>query len=97
MKEKLYVVGLFLVIAGLVLTETSNSWGAGCQWYKFSGLALISLGISINTYVDFPHPFKSAKKAKKLSAIFRICLLATIAIWLVYELFMLVMNQPTNL
>ncbi len=55
------------------------------------------IGFSINTYIEFPHPFRAAKRSKKIWAIFRICFIATFAIWLVYILFMKLMGQSLEI
>lgn len=41
----------------------------------------------------FSHPFRPAKRSKKTWAIFRICFIATLAILLVYSLYMKLMGQ----
>ena len=55
------------------------------------------IGFSINTYIDFPHPFRAAKRSKKIGTIFRICLIATFAISLVYLLYMKLMGQSLEI
>lgn len=76
---------------------TRKTWGAGIIGYGFIGCMLIMTGFSINTYIEFPHPFRAAKRSKKIGAIFRICFIATFAIWLVYILFMKLMGQSLEI
>ena len=91
-KDYISVIAYILNFIGLVMLSTSKSWGAEIAWYKFTGCMLIMIGFSINTYIEFPHPFRAAKRSKKIWAIFRICFIATFAIWLVYILFMKLMG-----
>ena len=76
---------------------TRKTWGADIIGYGFIGCMLIMIGFSINTYIEFPHPFRAAKRSKKIGAIFRICFIATFAIWLVYILFMKLMGQSLEI
>ena len=98
MKKYLPATAFILNAIGLlVILFTRKSWGAEIAWYKFTGCMLIMIGFSINTYIEFPHPFRAAKRSKKIWAIFRICFIATFAIWLVYILFMKLMGYSMEI
>lgn len=96
-KDFISVIAYILIFIGLVMLRTSKSWGAAIAWYKFTGCMLILIGFCINTYIEFPHPFRAAKRSKKIGAIFRICFIATFAIWLVYILFMKLMGYSLEI
>lgn len=97
MKKFLPATALILNIIGLVIIITRKTWGAGILWYGFIGNALILIGFAINTYIGFPHPFRAAKRSKKIGNIFRICFIATFAILLVYILYMKLMGQSLEI
>lgn len=97
MKKFLPATALILNIIGLVIIITRKTWGAGILWYGFIGYALILIGFAINTYIGFPHPFRAAKRSKKIGNIFRICFIATFAILLVYILYMKLMGQSLEI
>lgn len=97
MKEFLTTTAYILIIIGLVMLHTYDTWGANFVWYRFMGCMSILIGSAINTYIDFPHPFRAAKRSKKIGAIFRICFIATLAIWLVYLLYMKLMGQSLEI
>lgn len=46
-------------------TGHTQTWGADILWYGFTGYALILIGSAINTYIDFPQPFRAAKMSKR--------------------------------
>lgn len=96
-KDYISVIAYILNFIGLVMLSTSKSWGAEIAWYKFTGCMLIMIGFSINTYIDFPHPFRAAKRSQKIWAIFRICFIATFAMWIVYILFMKLMGHSLEI
>ena len=96
-KDYISVIAFILNFLGLVMLSTSKSWGAEIAWYKITGCMLIMIGFSINTYIDIPHPFRAAKRSKKIRTIFRICFIATFAIWLVYILFMKLMGYSMEI
>lgn len=64
-KDYISVIAFILNFIGLVMLSTSKSWGAEIAWYKFTGCMLIMIGFSINTYIEFPHPFRAAKRSKR--------------------------------
>ena len=97
MKKYLPATAFVLNAIGLVILFTRKTWGANILWYGFIGCALILTGFAINSYVDFPHPFRAAKRSKKIGAIFRICFIATFAIWLVYILYIKLMGQSLEI
>ena len=97
MKKYLPETAWILNIIGLVMLYTYNTWGANFVWYRFMGCMSILIGSAINTYIDFPHPFRAAKRSKKIGAIFRICFIATFAILLVYLLYMKLMGQSLEI
>lgn len=97
MKKYLPETAWILNAIGLVILVTRKTWGADISWYSFIGYALILIGYSINTYIDFPQPFRAAKRSKKIGAIFRICFIATFAILLVYLLYMKLMGQSLEI
>ena len=97
MKEFLTTTAYILIIIGLVMLHTYDTWGANFVWYRFMGCMSILIGSAINTYIDFPQPFREAKRSKKIGAIFRICFIATFAIWLVYLLYMKLMGQSLEI
>ena len=97
MKKYLPETAWILNAIGLVILVTRKTWGADISWYSFIGYALILIGYSINTYIDFPRPFRAAKRSKKIGAIFRICFIATFAILLVYLLYMKLMGQSLEI
>ena len=97
MKKYLPETAWILNAIGLVILVTRKTWGADILWYGFTGYALILIGFVINTYIGFPHPFRPAKRSKKIWAIFRICFIATFAIWLVYILYMKLMGQSLEI
>lgn len=97
MKKYLPETAWILNAIGLVILVTRKTWGADISWYSFIGYALILIGYSINTYIDFPQPFRAAKRSKKIWAIFRICFIATFAILLVYSLYMKLMGQSLEI
>ena len=76
---------------------TYATWGANFVWYRFMGCISILIGSAINTYIDFPQPFRAAKRSKKIGAIFSICFIATFAILLVYLLYMTLMGQSLEI
>ena len=96
-KDYISVIAYILNFIGLVMLSTSKSRGAEIAWYKITGCMLIMIGFSINTYIKFPHPFRAAKRSKKIGTIFRICFIATFAIWLVYILFMKLMGYSMEI
>lgn len=96
-KDYISIIAYILIFIGFVMLRTSKSWGADIAWYKFTGCMLILIGSSIDTYIEFPHPFRAAKRSKKIGAIFRICFIATFAIWLVYILFMKLMGYSLEI
>lgn len=93
MKKYLPETAWILNIIGLVMLYTYDTWGADFVWYRFMGCMSILIGSAINTYIDFPQPFRAAKRSKKIGAIFSICFIATFAILLVYLLYMTLMGQ----
>lgn len=97
MKKYLPETAWILNIIGLVMLYTYNTWGANFVWYRFMGCMSILIGSAINTYIDFPQPFRAAKRSKKIGAIFRICFIATFAILLVYLLYMKLMGQSLEI
>ena len=97
MKNFLTTTAYILNIIGLVMLYTYDTWGANFVWYRFVGCMSILIGFAINTYIEFPQPFRAAKRSKKIGAIFRICFIATFAIWLVYILFMKLMGQSLEI
>ena len=97
MKKYLPETAWILNIIGLVMLYTYNTWGANFVWYSFMGCMSILIGSAINTYIDFPQPFRAAKRSKKIGAIFRICFIATFAILLVYLLYMKLMGQSLEI
>lgn len=97
MKEFLTTTTYILIIIGLVMLHTYDTWGAKFVWYRFMGCMSILIGSAINTYIDFPQPFRAAKRSKKIGTIFRICFIATFAIWLVYLLYMKLMGQSLEI
>lgn len=92
-KDYISVIAYILNLIGVVMFFTSKSWGADSVWYKYTSWILILIGYSINTYIEFPQPFRAAKRSKKIGAIFRICFIATFAVSLVYCLFMKLMGH----
>lgn len=76
---------------------TYDTWGANFVWYRFMGWMSILIGSAINTYIDFPQPFRAAKRSKKIGAIFRICFIATLAMWIVYIIFMKLMGHSLEI
>ena len=96
-KDYISVIAFILNFLGLVMLSTSKSWGAEIAWYKYTSWILALIGFSINAYVEFPNPFRAAKRSKKIGAIFRICFIATFAIWLVYILFMKLMGYSMEI
>ena len=97
MKKYLPETAWILNIIGLVMLYTYDTWGANFVWYRFMGCMSILIGSAINTYIDFPQPFRAAKRSKKIGAIFSICFIATFAIWLVYSLYMKLMGQSLEI
>ncbi len=97
MKKFLTTTAYILIIIGLVMLHTYDTWGANFVWYRFMGCMSILIGSAINTYIDFPQPFRAAKRSKKIGAIFRICFIATFAIWIVYLLYMKLMGQSLEI
>lgn len=97
MKKYLPETAWILNIIGLVMLYTYDTWGANFVWYRFMGCMSILIGSAINTYIDFPQPFRAAKRSKKIGAIFRICFIATFAILLVYLLYMTLMGQSLEI
>lgn len=97
MKKYLPETAWILNIIGLVMLYTYDTWGANFVWYRFMGCMSILIGSAINTYIDFPQPFRAAKRSKKIGAIFSICFIATFAIWLVYILYMKLMGQSLEI
>lgn len=97
MKKYLPETAWFLNIIGLVMLYTYDTWGANFVWYRFMGCMSILIGSAINTYIDFPQPFRAAKRSKKIGAIFSICFIATFAIWIVYLLYMKLMGQSLEI
>ena len=97
MKKYLPATAFILNVIGLVMMVTRKTWGAGIIGYGFIGCMLIMIGFSINTYIEFPHPFRAAKRSKKIGAIFRICFIATFAMWIVYILFMKLMGHSLEI
>lgn len=96
-KDCLSIIAYILILIGFVMLRTSKSWGADIAWYKYTSWILTLIGFSINAYVEFPHPFRAAKRSKKIGAIFNICFIATIAILLVYSLYMKLMGQSLEI
>lgn len=96
-KDCLSIIACILILIGFVMLRTSKSWGADIAWYKYTSWILTLIGFSINAYVEFPHPFRAAKRSKKIWAIFRICFIATFAILLVYSLYMKLMGQSLEI
>lgn len=76
---------------------TYDTWGANFVWYRFMGCMSILIGSAINTYIDFPQPFRAAKRSKKIGAIFSICFITTFAILLEYSLYMKLMGQSLEI
>jgi membrane associated rhomboid family serine protease len=97
MKKYLPETAWILNIIGLVMLYTYDTWGANFVWYRFMGCMSILIGSAINTYIDFPQPFRAAKRSKKIGAIFSICFIATFAILLVYSLYMKLMGQSLEI
>ncbi len=97
MKKYLPETAWILNIIGLVMLYTYDTWGANFVWYRFMGCMSILIGSAINTYIDFPQPFRAAKRSKKVGAIFSICFIATFAILLVYLLYMTLMGQSLEI
>lgn len=97
MKKYLPETAWILNIIGLVMLYTYDTWGANFVWYRFMGCMSILIGSAINTYIDFPQPFRAAKRSKKIGAIFSICFIATFAILLVYSLYMTLMGQSLDI
>lgn len=97
MKKYLPETAWILNIIGLVMLYTYDTWGANFVWYPFMGCMSILIGSAINTYIDFPQPFRAAKRSKKIGAIFSICFIATFAILLVYLLYMTLMGQSLEI
>ena len=97
MKKYLPETAWILNIIGLVMLYTYDTWGANFVWYRFMGCMSILIGSAINTYIDFPQPFRAAKRSKKIGAIFSICFIATFAILLVYLLYMKLMGQSSEI
>ena len=97
MKKYLLETAWILNIIGLVMLYTYDTWGANFVWYRFMGCMSILIGSAINTYIDFPQPFRAAKRSKKIGAIFSICFIATFAILLVYLLYMTLMGQSLEI
>ena len=97
MKKYLPETAWILNIIGLVMLYTYDTWGADFVWYRFMGCMSILIGSAINTYIDFPQPFRAAKRSKKIGAIFSICFIATFAILLVYLLYMTLMGQSLEI
>ena len=97
MKKFLTTTAYILIIIGLVMLHTYDTWGANFVLYRFMGCMSILIGSAINTYIDFPQPFRAAKRSKKIGAIFRICFIATFAIWIVYLLYMKLMGQSLEI
>lgn len=97
MKKYLPETAWILNIIGLVMLYTYDTWGANFVWYRFMGCMSILIGSAINTYIDFPQPFRAAKRSKKIGAIFSICFIATFAILLVYLLYMKLMGQSLEI
>lgn len=97
MKKYLPETAWILNIIGLVMLYTYDTWGANFVWYRFMGCMSILIGSAINTYIDFPQPFRAAKRSKKIGAIFSICFIATFAILLVYSLYMTLMGQSLEI
>lgn len=97
MKTFLTTTACILIIIGLVMLHNYDTWGANFVWYRFMGCMSILIGSAINTYIDFPQPFRAAKRSKKIGAIFSICFIATFAILLVYLLYMTLMGQSLEI
>lgn len=97
MKKYLLETAWILNIIGLVMLYTYDTWGANFVWYRFMGCMSILIGSAINAYIDFPQPFRAAKRSKKIGAIFSICFIATFAILLVYLLYMTLMGQSLEI
>ena len=97
MKKYLPETAWILNIIGLVMLYTYDTWGANFVWYRFMGCMSILIGSAINTYIDFPQPFRAAKRSKKIGAIFSICFIATFAILLVYLLYKKLMGQSLEI
>lgn len=64
-EEKWSTIAYILNIVGLVMIFTRKSWDTYNPWYGLIGGLLIVLGFSINTYIDFHHPFRQAETSKK--------------------------------
>lgn len=97
MKKYLPETAWILNIIGLVMLYTYDTWGANFVWYRFMGCMSILIGSAINTYIDFPQPFRAAKRSKKIGAIFSICFIATFTILLVYSLYMKLMGKSLEI
>lgn len=97
MKKYLSNTALLLEAVGLVLMFTRDSWGANKPLYAFTGCALLFIGFSIMTYLEFPRPFHSVSRSKKIGVIFRIGLVAILAIWLVYDIYLMVLGLPVDI
>ena len=97
MKKYLPETAWILNIIGLVMLYTYDTWGANFVWYRFMGCMSILIGSAINTYIDFPQPFRAAKRSKKIGAIFSICFIATLAMWIVYIIFMKLMGHSLEI
>lgn len=69
MKKYLSNTALLLEAVGLVLMFTRDSWGANKPLYAFTGCALLFIGFSIMTYLEFPRPFHSVSRSKKIGVI----------------------------
>ena len=96
-KDWLSIIAYILIFIGFVMLRTSKSWGADIAWYKYTSWILFLIGISINAYAEFPHPFRAAKRSKKIWALCRICFIATFAMWIVYILFMKLMGYSMEI
>ena len=97
MKKYLSNTALLLEAVGLVLMFTRDSWGANKPLYAFTGCALLFIGFSILTHQEFSRPFHSVSRSKKIGVIFRICLVAILAIWLVYDIYLMVLGLPVDI
>ena len=97
MKKYLSNTALLLESVELVVIFTRESWGANKPLYAFTGCALLFIGFSIMTYLEFPRPFHSVSRSKKIGVIFRICLVAILAIWLVYDIYLMVLGLPVDI
>lgn len=86
-EEKWSTIAYIANIVGLVMILTRKSWDTYNPWYGFIGGIFIVLGFCINTYIDFPHPFRQAETSKKIGIIFRICTIIVLIILLIYTIF----------